>query len=130
MLKINKYVNVSIGMLGREENRRFPTKSAGAIFRMQMRGKPNQPAFWPNGLPGPDIENGENPVVITTNLTGYDRDKQFYVQTNGQIDIKIPGVEGLKFTGTAALDKRNRNTKRVGDTMDIVSVRVWLRSGW
>lgn len=110
--KINKYVNVSIGMLGREENRRFPTKSAGAIFRMQMRGKPNQPAFWPNGLPGPDIENGENPVVITTNLTGYDRDKQFYVQTNGQIDIKIPGVEGLKFTGTAALDKRNRNTKR------------------
>lgn len=110
--KVNKYVNVSIGMLGREENRRFPTKPASAIFRMQMRGKPNQPAFWPNGLPGPDIENGENPVVITTNQTGYDRDKQFYVQTNGQIDIKIPGIEGLKFTGTAALDKRNRNTKR------------------
>jgi hypothetical protein len=77
-------VNLSIGILGREEFRRFPTKPAGAIFRMQMRGKPQEQAFWPNGLPGPDIENGENPVVITTNLTGYDHDKQSYFQTNGQ----------------------------------------------
>nr|WP_293836660.1 TonB-dependent receptor [uncultured Arsenicibacter sp.] len=110
--KINKYVNVNVGMLGREEFRRFPTKSASAIFRMQMRGKPHQPAFWPNGLPGPDIENGENPVVITTNQTGYDHDKRDYIQTNGQIDIKVPGVEGLKFTGTAAIDKLLQNNRR------------------
>lgn len=110
--KINENVNLSIGVLGREENRRFPTKPASAIFRMQMRGKPNQPAFWPDGRPGPDIENGENPVVITTNQTGYDRDKQSYFQTNGQLDIKIPFIKGLKFTGTAAIDKRFRDTKR------------------
>ncbi|WP_259015926.1 SusC/RagA family TonB-linked outer membrane protein [Emticicia fluvialis] len=110
--KINKYMNLQIGLLAREEARKFPTKSASAIFRMQMRGKPHQPAFWPNGLPGPDIENGENPVVITTNQTGYDRDKQDYFQTNGQLDIKIPGIEGLKFTGTASIDKRIRSTKR------------------
>jgi TonB-dependent starch-binding outer membrane protein SusC len=78
--KINENVNLSIGVLGREEFRRFPTQSAGAIFRMQMRGKPQEQAFWPNGLPGPDIENGQNPVVITTNQTGYDRDKQSYFQ--------------------------------------------------
>lgn len=110
--KVNKYINVTIGLLGREEFRRFPTKPASAIFRMQMRGKPQQPAFWPDGRPGPDIENGENPVVITTNQTGYDHDKQDYFQTNGQIDIKIPGIEGLKFSGTAAIDKRIRSTKR------------------
>ena len=109
---INKYVHVGLGILGREEYRYYPTRGAGAIFRMQMRGKPNQPAFWPDGRPGPDIENGENPVVITTNATGYDRDKRDYIQTNGQLDIKIPGVEGLKFTGTAAIDKLLRNTKR------------------
>lgn len=110
--KINEYVNLSVGLMGREEQRRFPTKAASAIFRMQMRGKPNQPAFWPNGLPGPDIENGENPVVITTNQTGYETDKQSYFQTNGQLDIKIPWVQGLKFTGTAAIDKRVRAQKR------------------
>lgn len=109
---INKYVKVGLGILAREEYRFFPTVSAGAIFRMQMRGKPNEPAYWPNGKPGPDIENGQNPVVVTTNETGYDRDKRDYIQTTGTLEIKIPGVEGLKFTGTAAIDKYIRGTKR------------------
>src|SRR5690606_40702135 len=73
---------------------------------------PTQPAYWPNGLPGPDIEYGENPVVITTNKTGYDRDTRYYFQSNGTIEAIVPGVEGLKFTGTAAVDKMVRQTKR------------------
>ena len=109
---INKYIKASLGVLGRQEKRFFPTVGAGAIFRMQMRGIPTSPAYWPNGLPGPDIENGQNPVVITTNQTGYDRDDRNYLQTNGKIEISIPGVEGLKFTGTAAADKYIRQTKR------------------
>ncbi|GAB3556549.1 SusC/RagA family TonB-linked outer membrane protein [Spirosoma fluminis] len=108
---INKYIHLSVGLLAREEFRFYPTRGAGAIFRMQMRGKPNQPAFWPDGRPGPDIENGENPVVITTNATGYDRDRQDYFQSNGQVDFKIPGIEGLKISGTAAVDKRLRNRR-------------------
>ncbi|WP_257666348.1 SusC/RagA family TonB-linked outer membrane protein [Parapedobacter tibetensis] len=109
---INKYVSTKIGVLGRQEDREFPTKSAGTIFRMLMRGIPTEPAFWPNGLPGPDIEYGENPVVITTDQTGYDRDKRYYFQTNGQVDITIPWVEGLKFSGTASIDKYVAKTKR------------------
>jgi hypothetical protein len=38
---------------------------------MLMRGRPTEPEVWPNGKPGPDIENGQNPYVITTNATGY-----------------------------------------------------------
>lgn len=110
--KINQYIDVQLGVLGRREERFFPTRPASAIFRMQMRGKPNEPAFWPDGRPGPDIENGENPVVITTNATGYDRDTRDYVQSNGVINIKIPGVEGLKFSGTASVDNLSRFTRR------------------
>lgn len=110
--KINEYVDLQLGVLARQEYRFFPTRGAGAIFRMQMRGKPHEPAFWPDGRPGPDIENGENPVVITTNATGYDRDTRNYFQTNGALNIKIPGVEGLKFQGTAAVDNLNRFQKR------------------
>lgn len=109
--KINKYVDVQIGLMGREEARNYPTRPASAIFRMQMRGKPQQQAFWPNGLPGPDIENGENPVVITTSLSGYDRQKQDYIQTNGAVNVKIPWIEGLKWSGTAAVDKRTGTRK-------------------
>lgn len=103
--KVNKYVNVSLGVTAREEFRFFPTESAGAIFRMLMRGKPQEPEIWPNGLPGRDIENGQNPIVITTNQTGYDKDKRDYFQTNGKVELIVPWVEGLKITGTAAVDK-------------------------
>lgn len=109
---INKYIRTSIGLTAREEYRFFPTKPAGAIFRMLMRGKPQENAIWPNGLPGRDIENGENPVVITTNQTGYDRDKRDYFQTNGKVEFDIPGVEGLKLTAMGSLDKSVRITKR------------------
>ena len=108
---INKYIKTRIGIMGRQERRFFPTQSAGAIFRMLARGIPTSPAYWPNGRPGPDIENGQNPVVITTNKTGYDQDTQNYIQTNGSVDIKIPGVEGLTISGTAAVDKRIRQQK-------------------
>jgi len=108
---ISQYVKTQFGVLGRQENRNFPTKSAGTIFRMLMRGNPTQPAIWPNGMPGPDIENGENPVVITTNATGYDHDKRYYFQTNGQVEITNPWIDGLKLTLNASVDKYVKNQK-------------------
>ncbi|MGK2862654.1 MAG: SusC/RagA family TonB-linked outer membrane protein [Chitinophagaceae bacterium] len=110
--KVNKYINVSMGVSAREEFRFFPTVGAQPIFRMLMRGKPTEQEVWPNGLPGPDIENGQNPIVITTNQTGYDKDRRDYFQSNGKIEFLIPGIEGLKLTGFAAVDKYSRRTKR------------------
>ncbi|PST81662.1 SusC/RagA family TonB-linked outer membrane protein [Pedobacter yulinensis] len=103
--KVNEYITARLGLTGREEGRDFPTVAASDIFRMLMRGKPTEIEVWPDGRPGPDIEYGQNPYVITTGLTGYDRDTRDYLQTNGTVELRIPGVEGLKFTGMAALDK-------------------------
>ncbi|MCE7058754.1 TonB-dependent receptor [Dyadobacter sp. CY343] len=111
--KINKYVTANLGLTLREEHRHFPSggNSAQAIFRMLMRGKPTEIAIWPDGRPGPDIENGQNPAVITTNTTGYNNDKRDYIQTNGGLEIQIPGVSGLKVNVMAALDKQLRRQK-------------------
>ncbi|MBO9595647.1 MAG: TonB-dependent receptor [Niabella sp.] len=125
--KLNQYMNLTMGIAAREEYRFFPTETAGEIFRMLMRGKPNEPAIWPNGLPGRDIEYGQNPVVIATNQTGYDRDKRDYIQTNGKLEILIPGVEGLKITGTAAIDKYIKNQKRFETPWYLYS---WDRSSY
>jgi TonB-dependent starch-binding outer membrane protein SusC len=103
--KINKYVNASLGILAREEERNFPTQSAGSIFRMLMRGRPTEPEVWPNGLPGPDIENGQNPYVITTNATGYLKNPTTYLQSNAKLEITNPWIEGLKLTLIGSADK-------------------------
>ncbi|MEJ7830311.1 MAG: SusC/RagA family TonB-linked outer membrane protein, partial [Segetibacter sp.] len=110
--RVNKYINANIGLTAREEFRFFPTVGAGSIFRMLIRGKPTEIAVWPNGLPGPDIENGENPVVVTTGQTGYDRNRRDFFQTNAQVEIRNPWIEGLKVTLQGAADKLIGRTKR------------------
>ncbi len=113
--KVNNYISTTLGIMVRRETRRYPTESAGSIFRMLMRGRPTEPAVWPNGLPGPDIENGQNPIVITTNATGYNDNPTDYTQANGLVDITNPWISGLKLTLSAAIDK-NSNTSKTWQT--------------
>lgn len=111
-IDINKYVTANLGIMLRREDRNFPTESAGTIFRFLMRGRPTDTAVWPNGLPGPDIENGANPISITTNDTGYEKNPQDYAQLNGAFVITNPWVDGLKLTLSAAIDRNSQTRKR------------------
>lgn len=104
-------LTLSFDVSGRLEDRNFPTQPAGATFRMLMRGKPHLPAFWPSGDPGPDIENGQNPVVTGTDVTGYDEDDQYYFQSNLRLVLDVPALEGLSFTGNFAVDQYSRHRK-------------------
>lgn len=110
--KINQYVDLSYGTIGRMEVRNYPTKSAGDIFTSLVRSKPNMPGYWPSGEPGPDIEYGDNPVVTGTDATGYDRQKDYYLQNTVKLNIAIPNVEGLRFSGSASFDKYFKMRKK------------------
>lgn len=114
-INISKHIDIYTYLTSRMEDRKYPTRSSENIFRMVMRSKPNMPAFWPNGTPGPDIEFGDNPVVISTSDTGYDRDKQYTYNGDFGINFKIPGVEGLSVKATASLDKGN-NFRKIWQT--------------
>lgn len=110
--KLSKHINLGFDVAGRQENRNFPTQGKGDIFRMLQRGKPTEPAYWPDGTPGPDIEYGFNPVVITTDATGYDKDKRYILETNLRLNVDIPWIKGLSFTSNVAFDKYIRNRRR------------------
>ena len=110
--ELTDHVKYGIDVAAREQNRNYPTRSAGDIFSMLRRGKPNMHAYWPNGKNGPDIEYGNNPVVVTTNLTGYDRNKTVNLETRSKLDINIPWIKGLSVSGNAALDWQFDNDKR------------------
>lgn len=102
---VNDYIRLRFDLAGRLENRNFPPRSAGSIFRSLMRGRPTENAIWPNGLPGPDIEYGDNPVVTGTNAIGYTNDKTYVINTNMSAVVNIPGVEGLFVDGSFAYDQ-------------------------
>lgn len=110
--QINENLSLRFDISGRLEDRNFPNRSAGSIFRMTMRGKPHLPATWPNGLPGPDIENGTNPVTAATPETGYSDDERYFFQSNLGINYDIPWVEGLGVRANVSYDKNFRSQKQ------------------
>lgn len=110
--KITDWLNISVDLAGRQERRTYPTRAASTIFRMLIRGKPNLPGYWPNGLPGPDIENGDNPVVISTPSTGYVGDVNNVFNSNLRARIDVPWVKGLNVMFNAAFDESFRPIKR------------------
>ena len=107
MLKFNLH--------GRLEDRNQPawTRAGGtyrAAWELLQRGKPNEPAFWPNGQPGPAQENGVNPVV--SNETGFDNTKTYYFQSSLSLGIDIPQVQGWSVEGTVAYDRTFEDYRR------------------
>ncbi|HEX9293610.1 MAG TPA: TonB-dependent receptor [Gemmatimonadales bacterium] len=109
--QVSSHMRLRFDVTGRLENRNFPTRSAGSIFRELMRGKPNLPAYWPNGKPGPDIEYGDNPAVIATPATGYEKDDRYFLQSNLGGDWEVPGVSGLTVHANASYDVGSRADK-------------------
>ncbi len=110
--EVNEYVKMNLGIMSRREDRNFPTVGAGAIFRMLQRGRPVEPAFWPTGEPGPDIENGQNPVVVTTGATGYVKNPKDYIQINSGVTISNPWIEGLDLIINGSVDVNRETNKR------------------
>ena len=112
---ITDNINVALNVHGRLEDRNQPawTRAGGtyrAAWELLQRGKPNEPAFWPNGLPGPAQENGVNPVV--SNETGFDNRKTYYFQSSLSMGIDIESVPGWSVEGTVAYDRTFEDYKR------------------
>jgi TonB-linked SusC/RagA family outer membrane protein len=110
--KISDNISIAFDVAGRQENKDYPTVGAGDIFRMIMRGKPDMPAYYPTGEPGPDIEYGYNPVVTVTNATGFNTDTYYYLESNLRLNITVPWVTGLSIQANGSFDKNFRYNKR------------------
>ncbi len=110
-INLAKGLDLTVNLSGRMEDRKYPTRSSENIFRMLMRSKPNMPAYWPNGMAGPDIEFGDNPVVICTDQTGYEKDRRFVLNGDFGLNIQVPHVEGLSLKLGASFDKTFRFRK-------------------
>lgn len=108
--KINRFIRYGVNVAYREVDRNYPTESASQIWSKLRTSKPNMPAYWPNGEAADNGDSG-NPLVISTNQTGYDKNKEFVLESKANIHIDIPGVTGLSFSANAAVDRNVSNDK-------------------
>ncbi|TKK72074.1 TonB-dependent receptor [Ilyomonas limi] len=113
---ISDNIHLNVDVSGGQYNAHYPGTGIGGdalnTWWALNRQYPYLPAYWPNGLPGPDVEYGQNPVLTTTDATGYLQDKTLALQTNVKLDITIPWIKGLSVTGLASYDRSVLNHKQ------------------
>lgn len=102
--KLNEYLTLGFDINGIQENKDYPSVGNSFNFDAAVKSIPTSPAYYPNGLPGPDIAYGQNPVVSSSNLTGFDNTKRYRANTILSGTLKIPGVPGLSVSTYYAYD--------------------------
>ncbi len=102
--KLNQYLTLGLDINGSQENRYYPAVDAGFNLDGAIKSLPTSPATYPNGLPGPDIAYGQNPVVTVTDQTGFDDSKRYRANTIFSANLKIPYVKGLSVASYYAYD--------------------------
>lgn len=102
--KINNYLTLGFDFNGSQENRNYPSTDAGFNFEGALKSLPTSPAYYPNGLPGPDIAYGQNPVISSTSQTGFNDSKRYRLNNIFSASLKIPGVNGLSLSSYFAYD--------------------------
>jgi len=103
-IEANEYLSFNINILASQENRKYSTRPTGDIFSSILRAYPTSVAVYPNGLPGPDIEYGDNPVITPSFETGFDDDKRYRMNNKFSVNLIVPGVEGLSLSSYYGYD--------------------------
>lgn len=108
--------NIKIGfdLSGRQSITNRPADMYNPLYSHQLvvQSRPNMPARWPNGLPGPGVESDLNPVVSSSKEMGYDRGKLYNLQGLINLDINLTFIKGLSFKTNVAVDKTFYNNKK------------------
>ncbi len=119
--KINEYLTLGLDINGIQESRKYPSTDAGFNLDGAIKSLPTSPAFYPNGLPGPDIAYGQNPAVTVTDKTGFDDSTNYQVNTMFSANLKIPWVKGLSLSSYYAYDITTRKQKTLSEAVDPLS---------
>ena len=103
---INKNLKVGLDLNGALEDGNYPAYSAASTFSF-LKQIPFVPVFWPNGLPSAGIENGINPGLTGTSITGNDNEKTYRYIAKASFDLTIPWVKGLGVDGYFSYTNNN-----------------------
>lgn len=118
--QITTNLKVGLDLALRREKRNNPIMKTGTIFWETFQAYPYLYDYYPNGLPGPGIEKGNNLALIVSGKdTGYDRVEDIFLDSKMSFELDLPWItKGLSLSGYAAIDRRFRDNKYFMNTWD------------
>ncbi|MGN6264085.1 MAG: TonB-dependent receptor [Ginsengibacter sp.] len=109
---------IGFSLAGRDEQRQFPTSSAGNNFRSIYRAYPTVIAVYPNGDLSTGIENN-NPVALGTSIGGLNQNPTQYFNGILKSSYQLPFVDGLSVDGFLAVDRSFNFSKAFNKTYNL-----------
>lgn len=118
--QVTKNLKIGVDLDGRKERRNNGIYNANQIFWETTNAYPFLYDYYPNGLPGPGINRGNNPALLVSGKDiGYDKIDDYFVNSKFTFDLKMPWItEGLSLSGYGAFNFHFRNEKKLIDTWD------------
>ena len=117
--QVTKLFKLSLDIVGRSENRRYPPAGSDGIFLSVLGSYPGLSPFYPNGLPVAGIE-GPNPLQMAQGYDGYRKAANNSAQTLASFELKLPFItQGLSISGFAAHDFAFYNGKSFTRPFDL-----------
>ena len=118
--RIHDNLKIGVDLDVRKEKRNNSVISTGDIFWEAFMAYPWLYDYYPNGLPGPGLANGNNLAILVSGKdTGYDRVSDVYMNSKFSFELDMPWItEGLKLSGYAAFDYHAREEKQLWDVWD------------
>ena len=108
---VNEYLGVGIDLSGVKQRRHTSAMSSANVFQTIRRSLPTQPALYPNGLPGPDIEYGYQPMVMASDEVGFNNYDQYRVNSIFNLTLRNPWIKQLTVSTYFAYDMVFTNSK-------------------
>lgn len=118
--RITDNLKVGVDLDVRREKRNNSIIPTGDIFWEAFQAYPWLYDYYPNGLTGPGLANGNNlAVLVGGKETGYNRVTDTFLNSKFSFDLAMPWItEGLSLSGYAAFDYHAREQKRLWDVWD------------
>jgi TonB-linked SusC/RagA family outer membrane protein len=116
------FVSLRVNLNYQQKLCNAPTRSTDEVFSSIFEAKPTMVDFWPGNKPGPAAENGNNPVLITTDASGTNKKTSNNFQNSALLSIEVPFISGLKLNALYSYDQN-----RIQQTIDI---KPWLLYNW
>lgn len=116
---ITKDLTVNLELGQREEDRNQSDWTASDVMWEAYHAYPYLYDYYPNGLPGPGIEGGNNLALLNTGASGFVKIKDNFYNTKVGFNLKLPWiVDGLSVSGYGAVDMNFRRYKNFNDQWD------------
>lgn len=111
-IKLTEDIKLGVDLLGRFGDRNRPGVDDLNIYKHIFTNLPTEVGVYPNGLPGFGGENGQNPLVMSSNESGFVNRKDTDLRGKFSLDIRLDKIlDGLSLNGFVGIRKMNNDQK-------------------